>query len=655
MKKFKSKKIPRFNPMQAIPLTGVTPEFIESQAEPFTEEEKSIGRSKALKIVGDTLAPLDIPASVGRSGINEIVQGNQPFSAMGEQISNIYEDPINAPSQAPTGTDILESSGIFEKDEDSFAKDASGFIAEMLTDPTTYINPLKPIGKLASKGFRKAATKKLARHTERAISRINNISKSMLDSGFDSKTIANTMVEEDLVKYIRKPNKLLDVISGTRDIEKITTSAGNIIKRGNRKGGLISKASETMKDLVSQVSEEIPHIQKNYISNSIMLDYADKLDDIVDATGLTVSDIESKIPKIVNKYLKSDNYSLNELFQLKKNLSKELSSKLYFQPADKAIAFDKRVMMSVQRKIDDTIKSALEPFNINGVEAKDLYDVQNNRLHNYINLSGFLENVPTKELKDADLGAMLASMGAKGTAWGMAGMAAEALGSPSGSAIASGLAGMGIEAGAKGAYAVKENFPAVMAKGLDMTTKAPEAATRLAPQAGREINRGRSPDSLIGPRERLEVNLSKDLIKAKLPRTSDYIKQNKDLFKLKAAQNAENVVRRRMVSSGMMPDEIDPNDVQEAARNMFEQLKVVLEDNADIDAVFPLWVQEMPELFEKDRYNRLNGQVPESMKPLVRDDIRKNRKISNIERVNQLSELNRSGRYTWDLDTKGGM
>lgn len=159
--------------------------------------------------------------------------------------------------------------------------------------------------------------------------------------------------------------------------------------------------------------------------------------------------------------------------------------------------------------------------------------------------------------------------------------------------------------------------------------------------------------SIIPARERMEMNIPKQIIKAKMPRTSQGLIENGQVFKLKVAQEAKNIVLERMTKAGVDPNDVDPEEIDVAAKDLYENVKMVLDEDPDqVAKILPVWIQQMPQMFENDRYGRIEGVVPQVLRMDVSEEIRKNKQISNVERISQLGKLNSSGEYSWDLDSK---
>ena len=62
-----------------------------------------------------------------------------------------------------------------------------------------------------------------------------------------------------------------------------------------------------------------------------------------------------------------------------------------------------------------------------------------------------------------------------------------------------------------------------------------------------------------------------------------------------------------------------------------------------IQSIIPGLSRNMPELFERDKYNRFDGVVPANMRPIAAGDIRNDEGISNLDKAQMLNKLNKTG------------
>ena len=648
-KSYKSKKTPKkryspkFNPKNA---------KVFEKGENFIEDDSFTGQAVDMAI--DTM---DVPSSVLRAGVGGALDPDKSaLSEMGGQISDIATKGPDQTVNAPTGEELLEQAGFFEG-EDSIGKTVAGIGAEVALDPLSIVNPLKSVGKLASKGLRKAGKNLLSTKTAKALSHIQSITKGNLAEGFDPQVISRRMIEEDLVKYMGNPTKLKERLEGTRSINETGNKWGMKIKRGKREGGLIADASDSLRDIIRQASGDMSPVHGRTIRDKVIRDFEEVAEDITQASGLTGSDL-SKVREISEAYLPGGSYSVEELFKAKKALSKQLNSKTYFQTADKALSLEKDVMMKIERAIDSELKPMLSGFDVNGVDASDAYETINNQVHQYLNLKNFLGMEEIKALKGADLPTLAASATVKGLSWAVPSFALETMSGQGGVGLAGMAAGMGVDAGATASKAVRHHSPIFQATTLDKAMNLPETGAKIAPEAGRmlrdEEERREDPavnpnSSMMAPQDRLDMNVSKKLQQTKVPRDSKAITQNPNILKYKIAQNAESIVSRKMAMAGLDPESM-PDEVSSAAESLYKNAEMLLTEMPDeIPAILPVWVQTMPELFEKDRLNRIDGVVPNSMRADASKEIEKSGKYgtkkSTHDMIAELDELHSTGRY----------
>jgi hypothetical protein len=156
----------------------------------------------------------------------------------------------------------------------------------------------------------------------------------------------------------------------------------------------------------------------------------------------------------------------------------------------------------------------------------------------------------------------------------------------------------------------------------------------------------REPQSVMSPQERLEMNIPKQLMNTKLPRTSEGVVANKKIFKLKIAQEAEDIIRARAELAGIDSGIIPREEVAQAARELYLNMSMILDEKPeDVGKKLASWTTQFPHMFEEDPYNRVDGVVPQSLQPKLREDIRKDEGIGNTERIKRLNILNKTGKY----------
>ncbi len=596
---------------------------------------------------------MDIPSSVVRAGVYGAVSDKgSAVDEIGKQLQRIKKGSEGV-KYGPTGKDIVSELGM-----EGIPATIAGGAAEMVLDPSLLAGgvvkkALKPISRL----IRKGATKS----TARVISDYVSFSKYAKE-GVSPKKIADFMVEKDLVKYINNPEKFLEVIEGpVKKGKNFQMNSGDFVPTYTKqKGGKISSISDELRQHIEDVTSKSKEIKTKQISNPITYTLAQDHLDPLSGEPMDLGKIqeaESFIKSVLNKDISKKSYTVSELFDLKKNMGQKISSKEFWKNPDDATVFKKDLMVKMIRKIDDEIFNALEgqPVKIGDIteDAGNYYKNQNYALSNLINLRGTINSMDYKDLKSVNLAQVLAESLASGATIGLAS------GSPS-----AGLSGAAMSAAWAARSKGKDVADALTAKAIDSASKTVGNVGYVAPQITREMRnepvsvdipysenpmRGmpdRRPQSLMNPQEALEMNLPKKLLKTKLPRNIQGIMENKQLFRMKVAQEAESLVTDRMAKAGVDTQMISPDEIRKAASELYKNVSTALEgDEKDINKILPMWINQYPQMFEDDAYGRINNIVPNSMKPQVRDDLRKNKNIGTREKIEKLDLLNRTGEY----------
>jgi len=152
--------------------------------------------------------------------------------------------------------------------------------------------------------------------------------------------------------------------------------------------------------------------------------------------------------------------------------------------------------------------------------------------------------------------------------------------------------------------------------------------------------------SVMPPEQMLEmnqVNLPTELTKMKLPRSTEGLLENKQALKLKFANMAENAVQREAYNSGV---QLSPEEVVSNARNKYTEMQMLVDEMPEqLDKALPMLITKYPEMFEDDKYQRINNVVPQSLRPTVTRDIEIADGLSNREKVKKIALLNKTGEY----------
>lgn len=633
--------------------------------------------------VGLAAEAVDIPASMLRAGAYGALDED---SSMSEEISKQYQRIKEGDSEyGPSGKDVVMAAGM----EDGTMADLAGVGAEMVLDPASLVGAGVGLTK-AAKNIGKSAGESIKKLSKTPSSRVfaeHTSASKYGKEGVRPELLAEAGIQEDLIKYIDKPSKLLEAIEGPKRIvypNQLQSGKKSIkmekVKGKSGKLGEISDELEAMINTISNTTFRGTDVDTKYIVDPISAKKIDKMEDPLSGVPFSLDEAaqaEEYIDSIMRKGKKS--FNLKELFDLKKELGKRVSSREFWKNPDDATAVKKEATIDLINQIDGVIEKALDGVPIrtdNGIDnAAEVYKVQNDRLHKLMQIRGLLNSVPPKELKDVNVPQILMESGLAGAALGTGAMLGS--GSPT-AAFISGAAG-------SAAWAMRDRgrslTDAFLAKNLDKAGKAAEKAVPfsggLLPQIIREtkdepievktpyvqdIMRGlpnkREPQSFMSPRQRLEMkefNLPKALLESKIPRTSKGLQENAQLFKMKVAQEAENIVADRMNASGADPEMADPAEIRDAAKQLYTQVTILLDERPqDIPKMLPVFASQMPHFFEDDAYNRIEGVVPMSLRPKVRDDIRKNSSLTSRQKMAKVDLLNRTGEY-FDDDQDSGM
>lgn len=179
---------------------------------------------------------------------------------------------------------------------------------------------------------------------------------------------------------------------------------------------------------------------------------------------------------------------------------------------------------------------------------------------------------------------------------------------------------------------------------------------KVVPSMSREPENTNQPNpnrSYMSPKDRLDLNLTKELQHARLPRSSEKIASDPSLMKLlkyKTAQDAESMAMNRMAKAGIDVSQIPPEEIQSSAEDIYKNWEMAINEfPEELPSMIALRIQETPEHFEKDPYNRIDDTVPASMKPDVSETIRKsggwNKGKSTHDMIAELDELHSTGKY----------
>lgn len=160
---------------------------------------------------------------------------------------------------------------------------------------------------------------------------------------------------------------------------------------------------------------------------------------------------------------------------------------------------------------------------------------------------------------------------------------------------------------------------------------------------------GKSASEMLALRTNLE-----EVMAFRSPRTTQGFIDNIGMFKLKFAQMADEYVKKDLRALGIDPNNVPPQDIQRTAHDKYTTLATMIEKNPEeLKNAFHTYIDKYPDLFEKDPFNRRDGEVPYKDQPKVREDIYKQMKIRQLkgegktmtQLVNSMMGLNITGEY----------
>jgi hypothetical protein len=614
---------------------------------------------------------LDIPSSLVRTGVEAAISPERDvIPSLKEQAIRTIQSPTTAASTAPRGVDInkalREQSDILKpirSDEPNPTLEfVGGFVTEMALDPTAWFMPSRkvttPVRKTLESASERQAAKSIAKFASKA---------DVLKEGADLDIIGARLVAEDLQGQIKNPVKLYQSLTGERHLQKIGADLPQTlqIRKTPATGGKISETSKEITNAISKVESEYgmtPQMPRNVMMKQL-LENAKK--NVSSVSGETVD--LSRVEEILSKVLKPEQnipgaaagaagdwsfnipteMSLTELHQLRKNVGKQVSDRAFYAAADASMRQETEVLRDLYRTLGDTIESNLRGKKLKvgntEVDAADYYKGQNNKLKSFLDVQSMLEYQPTEALKSPDAAATVASMLTKGTLYGATAAGASFAGLPVNPLAAAGVgAGFGIAQAAS--EAVKTSTPEYLTSILKSMGKVsgtpllPEAATRgtiqymrdgeFVPTEGGSFDKvhpafpfNTSPQDQIKSLPGSTMLRPKDIIKYRIPRSTDSILENKELVLAKIAQAG-------------VPDELY-NTIAYALNESPEQ----------IPNVAPLIMTQFPTLFEQSKYKVFDGMIIDpNDKARMADDISKREDLNSIQRAKMISQINKTGK-----------
>lgn len=623
---------------------GVTPEGIESASGFFVESAKSTaaevlsGAGAAAEQVGRyTAAPF-------REGITEAFtqEGGTGAKGFAEGFFRQFGEPTE---EATSGEEQLEMAfGM----EEGWPRTILGLGAEMVQDPLNIVSAVSATapGKAASRALRSRALGKSQRKAAQAIAQM---SKQAIKDEEVPEVIGKVVLEHDLEKLLSKPRKFREALTGKTVLSKIDPDVDDFDYVARREGsGLIGELSDDLQSKIRSVSElpNAPTISKNKLFESLeeakFNEMADELPGVA-ADDRAFKRYSNKLKNELKVSGVDKKMTLEEAQRAKQRIGKRLNKSIFERPADKGLALEKDVLRDIYQGLKQSIEEGANKIEvpIEGVETNfgDYIRGQNLRLKKLIEISDNLKDIPAKELTRANIieNAVKSLKGGLSTAgaFGLAGY------NPMGGFVL-GAGGRSAADAVSGAAPRAARFQKFLGKkGIEKGRKAVSGAgpTRTFLQQMADEEEGRVPQSIEIEQEGAQpqstpvqtgANVKNDvstqpkaetipeaIVRARLPRTTEELLEQKDLVKAKVAQ--------------MAPE-------------MFDGVSEALDNPYQVSKIMPLVIKRFPNLFMPDRYNRFDGKVisKEDMAEATKD-IEMDDNFSDYEKAEIISHMNKTG------------
>jgi len=492
---------------------------------------------------------------------------------------------------------------------------------DIATDPQTYFSPASA---LLKKPIQKALAKRGAKQASKAVSKFITAAK-MAKEGVDPNIIGHQLYSEDVLKYITNPNKLYRKL-GKEPAMDVIESGGKIAYKKKLQGsGYIGEAVEDLTDFTTQMTKELG---SEAIAPRESLAY--RVSSRIITPMVTEGTAEVYDPKLMDKIMGMVNgivmkpnskkvLTLSDLLDLKREVGKQLKSKTYYAMESDAVPLLKEVHLNLGREIDDMIVGALDGVKTNwkGVavdNAADYYKVSNTRASSMIKLKEVLESTDLKNIQAKDIYQFLA----EGAAWvGGGALVGPAIGTPMHGAMIGGTFHTLRETG----KFVSKKTPEVMARGFKAAEKATPLMLRGVPTMQRTM-RGdygmeerKYPDqSMMTPTQ----SLPEQLMNQEIPRSTEAVMENPNLFLAKVAQQTDN-------------------------QDLVIQLGEAMKHPRKLEKFLPLIARQYPNLFEFDEYGAWDRKlIDPADRQLYTKDIMKRDDLNEYQKAEVIDHLNKT-------------
>lgn len=621
---------------------------LESELTPKEEVPEEEGPGMIMQAAEAVESRTGAPSRQGLSTLLETGSVGEAASAFGQQFGE--------PSQtAATGDEIAQQLGIpkeqlFSEETVKLANEkpwllnpviigalnkagvtksgAAGLGIELATDFTNLIAPgASALGKSAklAKGVKKvrAALKGAGgRMAFKALAQTANLGD--LEKA-QPEIMGRIVMDLDVGKTL-DPAKLTDKLLGTTkvDIENLDVDLDlyDVFKE-RKKGGVISDLSNELRSNISKISDHknANTINREALKGSILL----KMDR--NLAPLTDEKLVESIAKTMETALESvpKKMSIRDAQKLKQKIGEKLNTKVFKAPPDANTANKKQAMKELYFGLKESIEDASVGTDLvdnagNVIDGAQYIKAQNQRISTLMQISKISKSASLKGLKEPGLIQGLIQSGIGGVTGAAAGFAFGT--DPRFGA----LLGAGVGAGAGMSRKLTRPMAAMGARGL---TGAANVSGSAVGRAGMATSLG--PNMVLGSQEdqlrqqsRDIDSVAEELPLVKLPRNSKDLLEQKELVKAKAAQ------------------EFGPETFAAVVH-------ILEEDPGALDKMLPALIQEFPQAFETDKYDRINGIISDPiMKQQAEDDLwvlAADDEIGTMEATVINKQLNRTGEF----------
>lgn len=583
-------------------------QFLEGLAN--TPEGRLLESGKSVLTTGGEA--LQVPGAAIRAPIISTLEGKGPMAGVQEFGEQFSQQGTGAVEQF-SGEKLVGELGV----TGDIAKPVAGFAAELVTDPLSY--SANWLAKLAAGPLKPVAAKQVAKGLSKYVTKTQ-----FTKEGINPELLGKYLVDRGVSKYINSPKKLKEIVSGVSETIAKGPEGFQVFKTAPKKGsGLIGAIYQNLsEELVSH--SDIPTRNLGDIAQSVVTNFQNRM--ATDYAYPSDPKVAESIMKHVKDYLKlapggntpTTSLPVKNLNDIRTMLFKKVSSKDFFnrvQAGDTGAILERDVVMGILDELKGEIMGALDAsgavskFGKKTVPTSTLYEAQNSAMSQLIKLDTLLESEDLYRLKKSDI-AQLVTQTLAGAGVGLVG--GQLAGFPVQGAVA-----VGVYSGARKAMDIaKDVTPGIIAKGITGLPSSP--ALKIAPTAMAEMLKGIG--GVVEGRSPQSVNIPEELVRTPVPRSTEEILQKKDFVKMKIAQ--------------MYPD-------------MYEQVSETLDNYPEyIEDMLPLMAVQMPGLFPKDKYNRIDGKIfsPADKARAIRD-VNKDNTLSTTQKALKIQKLNLTGEF----------